>query len=227
MPLKPKIKAVIFDAYGTLFDVYSIGALAEELFPGYGGKIANIWRDRQIDYTRIRTLCDEYVDFWQITEDALVFACASLGLTLGADSRKQLMDQYAKLDAFGENKKVLDQLKLQDMKLGILSNGTAKMIDSAVTSAGFDSYFDHILTVESTRKFKTVPEVYQLGPDAFNLNVSEILFVSSNCWDACGATWFGYQTLWVNRAQIPLEELGVRPSMIGKTLDDVIAYLEA
>lgn len=220
-----EIKAVIFDAYGTLFDVYSVGALAEELFPNNGKALANIWRDKQIDYTRIRTLCDQYIDFWEITKDALKFACASLNLELTNDTIDKLMQQYAHLAAFSENLAVLGQLKSNGMKLGILSNGTRKMIDSAINSAQMDDYFDHILTVEKIRKFKTVPEVYQLGPDTFNCDVSEILFVSSNCWDACGATWFGYQTLWVNRADMPLEELNVTPHVIGSTLNDVFQLI--
>lgn len=221
-----EIKAVIFDAYGTLFDVYSVGALAEELFPGHGKTLANIWRDRQIDYTRLRTLCDQYIDFWEITKDALKFGCASLKLDLTNDKFEKLMQQYAHLAAFSENLGVLDQLKTKGLKLGILSNGTREMIDSAVDSAQMNGYFDHILTVEGIRKFKTVPEAYQLGPDSFNLDVSDILFVSSNCWDACGATWFGYQTLWVNRAHMPLEELQVKPTLIGSTLEDVFTLIQ-
>lgn len=225
MGLKPKIEAVIFDAYGTLFDVYSVASLADEIFPGKGGEIARIWRERQIDYTRIRTLCDQYVDFRKITEDALSFACNSLNLELSADNKNRLMDQYDHLSAFPENLGVLDQLKSQGLQLGILSNGTTGMIDGAIQSAEMEGYFDHILTVENIRKYKTVPEVYQLGPDAFCLDVSQILFVSSNCWDACGATWFGYQTLWVNRADMPVEVLGVDPCATGKKLDAVLDYL--
>lgn len=224
---KPTIQAIIFDAYGTLFDVYSISALADDIFPNSGKALANIWRDRQIDYTRIRTLCDQYVDFWQITEDALIFACASLDLELTVQNKERLLTQYAHLSAFKENKGVLDQLRSKGLKLGILSNGTTKMIASAVDSAGMTGYFDHILTVEQVQKFKTVPEVYQLGPDNFHLKASQILFVSSNCWDACGATWFGYQTLWVNRANMPLEELNVTPTAVGSTLEDVFAFIDS
>ena len=127
--------------------------------------------------------------------------------------------------AFSENLGVLKKLKSEGLGLGILSNGTRQMIDSAIESAQMQGYFDHILTVEAIRKFKTVPEVYQLGPDTFGVDVSEILFVSSNGWDACGATWFGYQTLWVNRAGMPLEELHVTPTVIGSTLEDVFQLI--
>lgn len=225
MKTNAKVKAVVFDAYGTLFDVYSVGALAEELFPGHGKALANLWRDRQIDYTRLRTLCDQYIDFWEITKDALRFSCAALKLELTDEKFDKLMQQYAHLAAFDENLGVLKRLKSKGLGLGILSNGTHQMIDSAINSAQMQGYFDHILTVEAIRKFKTAPEAYQLGPDAFDLDVSEILFVSSNCWDACGATWFGYQTLWVNRAQMPLEELHVTPNVIGSTLEDVFQLI--
>ncbi|MBO6917698.1 MAG: haloacid dehalogenase type II [Rhizobiaceae bacterium] len=225
MKTSTDIKAVIFDAYGTLFDVYSVGALAEELFPGHGKALANLWRDRQIDYTRIRTLCNQYIDFWEITKDALRFSCAALKLDLTNEKFDKLMEQYAHLAAFSENLGVLEKLKSEGLGLGILSNGTRQMIDSAIDSAQMQGYFDHILTVEAIRKFKTAPEVYQLGPDTFGVDVSEILFVSSNGWDACGATWFGYQTLWVNRAQMPLEELHVTPTVIGSTLEDVFQLI--
>lgn len=225
MSLKPKIEAVIFDAYGTLFDVYSVAALADEIFPGNGAEITKVWRERQIDYTRIRTLCDQYIDFRKVTEDALEFACACLKLELASNDKNRLMKQYDHLSAFPENRGVLDQIKSQGLQLGILTNGTTGMIDGAIKSAQMEGYFDHILTVESIRKFKTVPEVYQLGPDTFNLDVTQILFVSSNCWDACGATWFGYQTLWVNRANMPIEVLGVEPSATGKKLNAVLDYL--
>ena len=219
------IKGIAFDAYGTLFDVYSIGALAEEIFPGDGKALAELWRERQIDYTRIRTLSGQYADFWTITGDALDFACDRLVLGLTPGYRDRLMAQYERLHAFPENLRVLQELKRLGLALGILSNGTPWMIANAVAAAGMDGLFDHILSVDTVRKFKTAPEAYQLGPDAFGCAASEILFVSSNAWDVCGATWFGYTTFWVNRADAPLERLGVRPAGEGHTLDDVVRFV--
>ena len=218
------IKAVAFDAYGTLFDVYSIGALAEAIFPGSGRALAELWRDRQIDYTRIRTLSGCYADFWAITADALDYACKRLGLALPDTARHRLLEQYAHLEPFAENRGALQQLRGLGLSLAILSNGTPGMIASAVSAAGWDGFFDHILSADSVAKFKTAPEVYQLGPDAFGCNAAEILFVSSNAWDACGAAWFGYTAFWVNRAGAPLERLGVRPAGEGRTLDDVVSF---
>lgn len=218
------IKGVAFDAYGTLFDVYSIGALAEEIFPGAGMPLAGLWRDRQIDYTRIRTLSGRYADFWSVTGDALDFACDRLGLALTPDARARLMGQYARLGAFPENLAALESLRRLGLPLAILSNGTPEMIASAVSAAGMDGLFDHILSADSVRKFKTAPEAYQLGPDAFGCPAGEIMFVSSNAWDVCGATWFGYTAFWVNRAGAPLERLGVRPAGEGQSLADVVTF---
>jgi 2-haloacid dehalogenase len=221
------IKGIAFDAYGTLFDVYSIGALAEEIFPGSGARLAELWRDRQIDYTRIRTLSGRYADFWQITGDALDFACERLGLPLDASARERLMDQYARLAAFPDAIAALGKLRAMGLPLAILSNGTPDMIATAVSAAGMDGLFAHILSADSVRRFKTAAEAYQLGPQAFCCAPAEILFVSSNAWDACGATWFGYTAFWVNRAGLPLERLGVRPAAEGRSLSDVVAFVAA
>ncbi|MEZ5614078.1 MAG: haloacid dehalogenase type II [Rhodocyclaceae bacterium] len=220
------LRAIAFDAYGTLFDVYSVGALAEQHFPGKGAALAAQWRETQIAYTRLRTLSDRYADFWQVTEDALVFSARKLELDLGDDARKRLMSQYACLSAFPENLGALKELKKMGLPLAILSNGTPGMLDIAVKSAGMSGLFDHVLSVEAVKKYKTAPEAYRLGPDAFKLPAGEILFVSSNCWDALGATWFGYTTFWINRGGQPLEELGVQPTAQGRLLTDVVSHVK-
>ena len=221
------IRAIAFDAYGTLFDVYSVGALAEQFFPGKGAELTVLWRDTQVGYTRLRTLSNRYAPFWQVTEDALVFSARKLGLDLDDDARKRLMSQYACLSAFPENLGALRELKQLGLPLAILSNGTPEMLDIAVKSAGMNGLFDHILSVEAVKKYKTAPEAYRLGPDAFKLPTREILFVSSNCWDALGATWFGYTTFWINRSGQPLEELGVQPTAQGRLLTDVVSYVKS
>ena len=218
------LKSIAFDAYGTLFDVYSVSSLAEELFPGNGAQLATIWRDKQIEYTRLRTLCDKYADFWQVTGDALDYACATLGLEPTPSSRGRLMGQYAELSAFPENAAQLRRLKDAGITLSILSNGTPWMLDQAVKASGLEGYFEHILSVDAVKRFKTAPEAYQMGPDALGCHTKEILFVSSNCWDICGATWFGYRTIWLNRYGLPLERLGVEPHQIGTSLEDVADY---
>jgi 2-haloacid dehalogenase len=218
------IKAIAFDAYGTLFDVYSIAKLAETIFPTKGAQLASLWRDKQVDYTRLRDASGQYADFWQITGDALDYTAAALGLTLTADARDQLMGQYARLDAFAENAAQLQRLTDAGLPLAILSNGTPWMLDQALQAAGLTGYFTHVLSVDSVKRFKTAPQAYQIGPDAFGVAAQDILFVSSNGWDICGASWFGYRTIWLNRAGAVLERLGVTPDRIGTSLCDVADY---
>jgi 2-haloacid dehalogenase len=207
--------------------VYSIGALAEKLFPTRGQALAELWRDKQIEYTRLRTMCSMYKPFWEVTQDALVFSCKKLKLDLTLDAQNALMGQYAKLQAFPENLGVLQQLQGMGLKLAILSNGNPQMLDAAVEAAGMRGVFNHILSVDAVKKFKTAPEAYQLAPDVFGLSARNILFVSSNCWDACGATWFGYTTFWVNRAGAPLEELGVTPNATGPDMSALLDYVRS
>ena len=220
------IHAIAFDAYGTLFDVYSIGELAERLFPGQGAALAALWRDKQIEYSRLRTMCATYKPFWEVTQDALVFSCKKLGLDLSLDAQNSLMGQYAKLKAFPENLGVLQTLQDMGLKLAILSNGNPQMLDSAAEAAGMRGVFNHILSVDTVQKFKPAPEAYQLGPDVFGLSPKHILFVSSNGWDVCGAAWFGYTTFWVNRANAPMEELGVTPDGSGADMHALLQFVQ-
>lgn len=219
------IAALAFDAYGTLFDVHSVGALAEDLFPGHGARLSEYWRMAQIDYTRLRTLSGQYADFEQVTADGLAFAAKRLGLDLDAGKRDRLMAEYGRLTAYPENIAVLTALRQKGLKLAILSNGTPAMLDAVMTAAGMQDLFDHVLSVDAVRRFKTAPEAYQLGPDAFGLPVSRIGFVSSNGWDVCGATWFGYRTFWVNRAGNVLDELGVSPEGEGRDLNGLLDFV--
>jgi 2-haloacid dehalogenase len=221
-----QVKAVLFDAYGTLFDVYSIALQADALFPGQGAALSLQWRTSQIDYTRLYTLSGRYKPFWELTQDALRYACKRLNLSLTPEAQEALMQSYAKLSAFPENLAVLKALKRAGLPLGILSNGNPPMLQSAVSAAGMSGVFEWLLSVDSVQQFKTAPAAYGLGPAAVGAPQSEILFVSSNAWDACCATWYGYKTLWINRAGMPLEELGVEPTLVGKSLEDVLSALK-
>jgi 2-haloacid dehalogenase len=220
------IQAIVFDAYGTLFDVYAISALAEKLFPRRGAELAAIWRDKQIEYTRLRTMCSTYKPFWEVTQDALVFCCRKLGLELTLEAQNSLMGQYATLPAFPENLGVLKELQAMGCKLAILSNGNPEMLAPMIEGAGMKNMFHHVLSADAVKKFKTAPEVYQLGPDVLGLSAKNILFVSSNCWDACGAAWFGYTTFWVNRVNAPLEELGVTPDATGSDMTALLKFVK-
>ena len=224
-PTSPR--AVLFDAYGTLFDVYSVGLLAEQMFPRQGERLAQVWREKQIEYTHLCSMSDRYRPFWELTRAGLRFAAQRLGLALDAAAEDRLMNQYRHLSAFPENKDVLHQLRQRGIPAGILSNGDPEMLGVAVKSAGFSGLLTHVLSVHALRKYKTDPAAYALGPQAFNLPVGEILFVSSNGWDAIGATWHGYTTLWVNRAGLPLEQLDTPPTRIGTSLRDVLGFFPA
>ena len=220
-------KAVLFDAYGTLFDVYSVGLLAEQLFPGQGQPLAVLWRDKQIEYTRLVTTSDDgahYRPFWDLTRAGLRYACKRLALPLTADAEERLMNQYRHLSAFPENREVLQALKDRGIATGILSNGDPAMLGVAVRSAGLEGLLDHVLSVDSVRKYKTHPDTYRLGLQATGLQAQQILFVSCSAWDALAATWFGYRTLWVNRYQLPFEELDTQPTRTGASLRDVLSF---
>ena len=230
-----KPQAVLFDAYGTLFDVYSVGLLAEQLFPGQGQAISVLWRDKQIEYTRLVTTSNDgahYQPFWALTRAALVFALKRLvAPTLPAGPSpdfeppiERLMNQYRCLSAFPENTDVLRELRERGIVTGILSNGDPAMLALAVKSAGLDGLLDHVLSVDSIRKYKTAPQAYALGEQATGLAARQIAFVSCNAWDALAATWYGYQTLWVNRYQLPFEELGTQPTHTGSSLRDVLVF---
>ena len=216
--------AVLFDAYGTLFDVYSVGLLAEQLFPGQGQALSLLWRDKQIEYTRLTSMGERYRPFWDLTRAGLRYAALRLGLKLDVAAEAQLMNQYRHLSAFPENHDVLRALKARGVPCAILSNGDPEMLAVAVKSAGLEPLLDHVLSVHAVRRYKTDPAAYALGPQALGVPARQILFVSSNGWDAIGATWHGYTTLWVNRQGLPLEQLDTAPTRIGTSLRDVLGF---
>jgi 2-haloacid dehalogenase len=221
---KPSVpEAVLFDAYGTLFDVYSVGLLAEQLFPGRGDALAMLWRDKQIEYTRLASMSGRYRPFWDLTRAGLRFAALKLDLALERPAEDRLMNQYRHLSAFPENREVLAALKERGIRAGILSNGDPEML-ARIKSAGFSDFIDPVLSAHSVQRFKTDGAVYALGPQAFNLPAKKILFVSSNGWDAIGATWYGFTTLWVNRGGVPLEQLDTEPTRTGSSLRDVLSF---
>ncbi len=222
-------KLIAFDAYGTLFDVYSMGQLAEVLYPGHGQAFALMWRDRQIEYTRLVTLSDPnpagskyYLPFWELTIRSLRYVCKRMNLQLTAENEKRLMDQYAKLTSFEDSLTVLKSIKERGISTAILSNGSREMLTTVVKSNGLHSYLDEVVTVEEVRLFKTAPQAYELLLKAFPVKREEILFVSSNAWDALAAKWFGFDVFWVNRLGHPYEEIGEQPNFEGDSLTRVL-----
>ena len=217
-------KAVLFDVYGTLLDVYSVGLRAEQMFPGAGERLARAWRDKQIEYSRLVSMSGRYRPFWQLTRDALQVSAATLRLPLDTAGEDSLMNEYRHLSAFPENRAVLQALADRGIRAGVLSNGDPEMLAVAIRSAGLTELIAPVLSVHATRRYKTDPAAYALGPAALGLPAAEILFVSSNCWDAIGAAWYGFTTLWINRADAPMERLGIAPTRVGRSLRDVLEF---
>ena len=225
-------KLIAFDAYGTLFDVYSVGQLAEALFPGHGQALVLMWRERQIEYTRLVTLSDPspsggkyYLSFWELTLRSLRYACKRMNLDLTSDSENRLMNQYAKLTAFDDGEMVLKTIKARGLATAILSNGDKEMLGKVVEGSGLQPYLDKLVTIEEVRLFKTAPQTYELLLKAFAVQKQEILFVSSNAWDALAAKWYGFDVFWVNRLGHPFEEIGDQPDYQGASLSEVLKAL--
>ena len=216
------IEAFAFDAYGTLFDVFSVTALCEQLFPGNGDALAQRWRAKQLQYSLLRSLMGRHRDFWLVTGDALVHAARSLGLDLTDARRERLMDAYLSLAAFPDVRPGLEALKDQGLRLAILSNGEPRMLEAAARSAGIDTLLDTIISVEEVKIFKVSPRVYNLGLERLGVDRSALGFVSSNSWDIAGATSAGLTTFWIQRAAAePPDELGFAAHHVVAALTDL------
>jgi 2-haloacid dehalogenase len=220
-----KVKALAFDAYGTLFDVHSVISACSEIFPEKGPAISQTWRAKQLEYSWLRTLMGRYQDFWKVTEAALVYACRSLGLDCPPEARRRLMEAYLHLSPYPEVPEALRALA--HYKRAILSNGAPRMLRAAVESAGLKGMFVRVLSVDQVRRFKPDPRVYALAPEALRVPKSAIGFISANFWDIAGAKAFGLRTFWVNRSGAPPEELGLEPDATLGSLADLPRLLRA
>jgi 2-haloacid dehalogenase len=220
------IKALAFDAYGTLFDVFSVTALCEQLYPGKGNQLAQIWRAKQLQYSLMRSLMGRHRDFWGLTEDGLVWATKNLQLDLTTDKKKQLMEAYLSLAAFPDVKPGLEALKTQGIKLAILSNGEPKMLEAAAKSAGIRDLLDDVISVEEVKIFKVSPRVYNLASERLKVTNAELGFISANSWDINGAASAGLNTFWIQRsaAEVP-EELGFQATAVVKAITDLAPLL--
>ena len=216
------LRALAFDAYGTLFDVFSVTALCEQLFPARGAALAQLWRAKQLQYSLLHTAMGRYRDFWQITGDALDYGSRSLALALTAEDRTRLMDAYLHLRAFPDVRSGLQALKDAGLSLAILSNGEPRMLRAAVTNAGLDDVIDEIVSVDAVRVFKPSPQVYHSIGRRLQLPLSDIGFVSSNSWDIHGAGAAGLCTFWLQRHPgEPEEELGFPATRIVTALTNL------
>lgn len=232
---RPPLRAVLFDAYGTLFDVYSVAASAEQRFPGQGQALARLWREKQIEYSRLVSMADPggrfYRPFWELTRASLRYAAQALGLALDEAAEERLMNEYRHLSAYPENRRVLLKLRALGVPTGILSNGDPAMIEVAVKSAGIADLIDPLISVGPLRCYKPDPRVYQHGLEVLRRSLPElaarqVLFVSSNGWDALGATWFGFSSFWLNRAGLPRETLDTPPHREGRRLDELLPLFD-
>jgi 2-haloacid dehalogenase len=219
-----KFEALVFDAYGTLFDVHSVTDLCEKLWPGKGAELSRVWRIKQLEYTWQRSLMRRYEHFWQVTEDALYIACKMLDLKCGEPEAMQLMEQYLHLAMFPDTPGALAKLKAH--KLAILSNGSPEMLEPLVRNAGLQDTFASVMSVDSLQIYKPEPRVYRLAVETLGVAPDKIGFVSSNCWDAAGARSFGFTTFWINRTGAPVDALGVKPDYIVKSLGEVPALVK-
>jgi 2-haloacid dehalogenase len=217
-----KIRAVAFDAF-PLLDPHPVFAKAEELFPGRGAELGNVWRTRQFEYTWLRTVAGQYADFWQLTDDALSFAARALKLELDSSKRAHLMNAYLELRTWPDVPQALALLKAAGIRLAVLSNFSQRMLMANFKNSGLQSLFDHLLSTDRVGNFKPSPRAYQMAERALGIHREQILFAAFAAWDAVGAKWFGLPTVWVNRQNSPAEELSVIPDATCGDLSGVVA----
>lgn len=213
-------KVFAFDAYGTLFDVHSaVGAMRKQIGPE-AARLSDIWRTKQLEYTWVRTLAGSYLDFMELTTQALDFAATQCG-GISADLRKTLLQSYQTLEAYPDVKPALQNLRDAGIRTAILSNGTPAMLESASRAAGIDGLIDHAISIDTIRRYKTVPEVYALVEGLTGALPGEVSFQSSNRWDIAGAKKFGFRPVWVNRTNQPDEYSDLPPAHTISTLSQL------
>jgi 2-haloacid dehalogenase len=222
----PGIRACVFDAYGTLFDYASAAASCRGALGDQHGRLTALWREKQLQYSWLRTLQGRHADFWQVTGDALDFTLETLGIA-DAALRSRLMDLYLTLEAFPEVPAMLRRLRAAGLKTAILSNGTPAMLDAIVGNAGIGDLLDAVLSVETVGVYKTHPKVYQLAVDRLGIPAAAIAFQSSNAWDAWAASEFGMRVVWCNRYDQRPERLPGRPDREIRSLAELPALVGA
>jgi 2-haloacid dehalogenase len=210
--------ALVFDAYGTLYDVHSVVRGCERLFPGQGMALSRLWRAKQLEYTWLRSLMGRYAPFSAVTRDALAHACEALGLELAREGADALMAEYLSLDTYAEVPKAFSSLA--GIKKAILSNGSPDLLGPLVAHSGLE--LDAVISVDELGVYKPAPQVYALAVRRLEVPKERIGFVSSNCWDALGAKSFGFSVFWVNRARAPLDRLGFQPERVLAGLDEIL-----
>ena len=215
-----KVKAIIFDAYGTLFDVNSAAEKCKEKIGDKWEDFANYWRITQLEYTWLRSLMNRHKDFWQVTEDSLNKSMKKF--EIDQNMRSELLNLYKILSTYPEVKKTLEELKRKNFKLAILSNGTPDLLNQLVKSNSLEEFFDDIFSIETVGIYKPNADVYNIPIKKYNISKSEVLFLSSNTWDVSGGGNFGYKSIWVNRNNNIFDNLDYSPEFELKNLKDLL-----
>jgi len=219
------IKACVFDAYGTLFDVHSAVGKHRARLGDIADQLSSVWRTKQLEYTWLRSLMRRHADFWQVTQDALDFAFDMYAVN-DSDLKKDLMDAYLHLDCYPEVPDALSELITRGFEIAILSNGTPTMLEAAVENSRLETMIPQIYSVEKAGVFKPDPRVYQIAVDEFNVKPEEIVFQSSNAWDASGAAAFGFKVAWINRFGQSPERLPAKPDVEITSLSELPKLLQ-
>jgi 2-haloacid dehalogenase len=220
----PRFKAVAFD-YFVLFDANSILPEVEQAFPGKGADFVKLWRSKQFEYCFLHSLAGRHEDFFKVTEDALVYAAKAMKLELAPETRTRLMNAYLALKPWPDALDALRKLKAAGVRIITIANFSPKMLQANARAAGLTDLFDDLLSTESNASFKPEPRAYELGMKRLNLHKDEILFAAFGGWDAYGAKSFGYPTYWVNRFNLPAEELGLQPDKTSQDLAGLLAFV--
>lgn len=221
---RSRFKALAFDGFPIL-DPRPVFALCETLFPGKGAALSSAWKTRQFEYAWLRAVGHRYADFWQVTDEALVYAAKAAAVDLTKEKHERLMNAYLGLETWPDALPALRRLRDAGLTLAFLSNFSPAMLSAAMKSAGLEGVITRSISTDAARTYKPDPRAYQLGVDILGLPREEILFVAFGGWDAAGAKWFGYPTFWVNRLDQPVEQLSVVPDGIGRNLDDLAAFV--
>jgi len=220
------VKVVVFDAF-AVFDPRSVFTAVESHFPGRGSELSATWRTKQFEYCWLRTLDRSYVDFWQVTEDALVFASRAAALELRAETREKLMSAYLQLEPWPDAIPALNAMRGAGLRLGYVSNFTPNMMETNTRRAGAIELFEHRLSTDLVKAFKPDPRAYRMAEQWFGVPRESIVFAAFAGWDAVGAKTYGLKTFWVNRLNAPFEELGAAPDAVGGSLRDLAKYVIA
>ena len=213
--------AYVFDAYGTLLDVHAAVRKHSDALGPAGAKMSQVWRQKQLEYSWVRSLMGSYADFWRLTEDALDYALEANDLGADSQLRQVLLDAYWTLDAYPEVPSVLEKLRNNGARIAILSNGSPEMLSAAIDSGGLRDMIDDVFSVDAIKQYKTAPEVYRMVTNSWDMPADEISFQSSNRWDVAGAQKFGFQTVWINRTEQPDEYKNYQPDRVIPTLNEL------